>query len=151
MRYLIIMCLSACCQLQAQQVLPKQAKFNVRLSFLVVPAFSPLFTVEARATQKLTLQAETNFINTHGINIKYFLATAMQGHYIFIGNAFLRSKNLRSDNGLSYLPYAGYGYAHWFGATKAWVWDSRIGIGPTLNANNNLVLPVIKTGIGRTF
>lgn len=29
--------------------------------------------------------------------------------------------------------------------------DSRIGIGRTINADKNTILPIIKTGIGKTF
>lgn len=129
----------------------KLPTFNIKLSFLVFPPFSPLLTLESRTFQNLTIQLETNFINTHGVNLKYFISERMNGHYIFVGNAFLESDYLRKDKKITFLPYAGYGYAYRFGKTKAWTFDSRIGIGQTLNADSNIILPVIKTGIGRTF
>jgi len=123
---------------------------NIRLSFLVFP-FTPLMTVELRTFHRLTVQAETNFVNTHGVNLKYYIKARMKGHYVFTGVAFVQNKLLREDRKITFLPYAGYGYALRFGKTKAWIFDSRIGIGPTVNANRNSVYPVIKTGIGRVF
>jgi hypothetical protein len=49
------------------------------------------------------------------------------------------------------LPYIGYGYAHRFGKNKDLIFDSRIGIGPTINADKNIIVPVLKTGIGKIF
>jgi hypothetical protein len=135
--------------LKAQTFESKSPTLNVRLSFLVFPAFSPLLTLETRTFQNLTLQLETNFINTYGLNIKYFLDKRMNGHYIFIGNALLESENLRKDKKITFLPYAGYGYSYLF--SKNWLFDNRIGIGSTTNADKNMFSPVIKTGIGRVF
>ena len=68
-----------------------------------------------------------------------------------MGSAFIESDFLRKDKNITLLPYAGYGYAHRFGRTNAWTFDSRLGIGVTTNADKNTVLPLLKTGIGRTF
>lgn len=124
---------------------------NIRLSFLVFPTVSPLLTLEVRTIDKLTLQVETNFNNTHGINIKYFTKQVMNGHCFFAGTAFLESDYLRKDKKTTYLPYLGYGYAHRFGKKTHWIFDNRLGIGRTLNADKNIITPVFKTGIGRTF
>jgi hypothetical protein len=138
-------------EIKAQTYLGKQPIFNARLSFLVFPPFSPLLTLETRALQNLTVQLETNFVNTHGINMKYFFDQPMNGHYLFVGNAFIKSEYLRKDKAIAYLPYLGYGYAYRFGKANAWTLDSRLGIGPTTNADKNIILPVIKTGIGKTI
>ena len=138
-------------KVQSQITEPKLPTVNIRLSFLVFPPLIPLLTFEVRTIDKLTLQLETNFVNTHGVNLKYFTKERMNGHYLFVGTAFLESDFLRKDKNITFLPYAGYGYAHRFGKTNQWVFDSRLGIGRTLNADENLILPVLKTGIGRTF
>jgi hypothetical protein len=44
-----------------------QPTANVRLSFLLFP-FTPLLTVEIRTIGNLTIQGESNFVNTHGAN-----------------------------------------------------------------------------------
>lgn len=123
---------------------------NVRLSFLMFP-FSPLLTVEVRLVNKLSLQLESNFTNTHGVNAKYYMRTGLEGHYVFSGLALVNNKLLRDDDRTVFLPYAGYGYASRFGTKKRWTFDSRVGIGATTNATINSVYPVIKTGIGRVF
>jgi hypothetical protein len=123
---------------------------NVRLSFLVVP-FTPLLTVEVRTIGNVTLQCESNFVNTHGANLKYFLKNRMDGQYVFTGIALVENKRLRADEQATFLPYAGYGYAHRFGNKHHWTFDNRIGIGSTTNADNNAVYPVLKTGIGYSF
>ena len=128
----------------------KQPIANVRLSFLLFP-FSPLLTVEAKIVGNLTLQAETNFTNTHGLNLKYYLKETMNKNYVFVGTAFVSNDFLRKDLKSTILPYIGYGYAYRFGHNKAWTFDSRLGIGSTTNADKNSVYPVIKTGIGRAF
>ena len=128
----------------------KQPIANVRLSFLLFP-FSPLLTVEVKTNGNLTLQAETNFTNTHGLNLKYYLRETMNESYVFVGTAFVSNDFLRKDLKLTTLPYIGYGYAYRFGHNKAWTFDSRLGIGSTINADKNSVYPVIKTGIGRVF
>ena len=133
-----------------QNVEPKIPNANVRLSFLLFP-FTPLLTLEVRTFGNVTLQLETNFVNTHGANLKYFFKNRMDGHYVFVGSAFVENKLLREDLKATILPYVGYGYAYRFGKTKAWTFDSRFGIGATTNADNNGIYPVIKTGIGRTF
>jgi hypothetical protein len=137
-------------QLYAQGTEPEIPNANVRLSFLLFP-FSPLFTVEVRTFGSVTLQVETNFVNTHGANLKYFIRYRMEGHYAFVGTAFVENKLLRKDLKATILPYTGYGYACRFGKTKAWTFDNRFGIGATTNADKNSIYPVIKTGIGRTF
>jgi hypothetical protein len=134
---------------QSQELKPPLV--NVRLSFLVFPPFSPLLTVETGLIKNLTAQVETNFVNTHGINLKYFFEERMKGSYAFVGSAFIESDFLRKDKNITFLPYLGYGYAHRFGASKAWIFDSRLGLGATINADKNTILPVLKTGIGRTF
>lgn len=123
---------------------------NLRATILLFPT-TPLLTLEVRTTGNLTLQLESNFINTHGINLKYFLNKRMNKSYVFTGIAFVENDLLREDGHLTLLPYAGYGYALRFGNKKQWTFDSRIGFGPTLNADTNGVYPVLKTGIGRIF
>lgn len=152
MRTIIFLCVVCMFStLQAQTNEPKLPIGNVRLSFLIFPPFTPLLTLEMRTFDKITIQLETNFINTHGINLKYFIKERMNGHFVFVGTAFLESDFLRKDKSITFLPYAGYGYAYRFGKSNAWTFDSRLGIGRTTNADNNLILPVLKTGIGRTF
>lgn len=152
MRILIFLCLfSISTKLQAQTNEPKLPIANIRLSFLIFPPFTPLLTLEMRTLDKLTIQLETNFINTHGVNLKYFVAERMNGHFMFIGTAFIENDFLRKDKNITLLPYAGYGYAHRFGKSNAWTFDSRLGIGITTNADNNAIYPVLKTGVGRTF
>jgi hypothetical protein len=121
---------------------------NIRLSFLLFP-FSPLMTLEVRTIGKLTVQGETNFTHTHGVNLKYYTTQRMEKSYFFIGSAFVSNALLRTDKKPTTLLYGGYGYAHIF--KKNWTFDSRIGIGPTLNADKNSVYPVIKLGAGRRF
>ncbi len=137
--------------LQAQIAENQLTKINARLSFLIFPPFSPLLTLETKTFKNLTLQLETNFVNTHGVNLKYFTKQAMNGSYLFVGTAFVENTFLRKDNQITFLPYTGYGYAYRFGKSKAWTWDSRLGIGQTTNADNNAIYPVLKTGIGRIF
>ena len=137
--------------LQAQTNETKLPTINVRLSFLVFPPFSPLLTVETRTFQNLTLQVETNFVDTHGVNLKYFIKERMSGSYLFVGTAFIENDFLRKDKKITVLPYTGYGYAHRFGKRNTWIFDSRLGIGRTTNADNNAIYPVLKTGIGRVF
>jgi hypothetical protein len=127
-----------------------QPTANVRFSFLLFP-FTPLLTLEVRTIGNFTIQAETNFVNTHGANLKYFIKDRMDGDYIFTGIALVENKLLRADIKTTFLPYAGYGYAYRFGNKKQWTFDNRIGIGATTNADKNSVYPVIKTGIGRIF
>lgn len=141
----------ACLTSQAQISNPKPSNINIRLSFLVFPPFSPLLTFEVKTIENLTLQLESNFVNTHGVNLKYYVSERMNGHYWFVGTAFLKSDYLRKDKNITFLPYAGYGFAHRFGKSNRWTFDSRLGIGGTVNADKNLILPVLKTGIGRTF
>jgi hypothetical protein len=119
---------------------------NIRLSFLLFP-FSPLMTLEVRTIGNLTLQGETNFVHTHGVNIKYYTTERMEKSYFFVGSAFVSNALLRSDKKPTTLLYAGYGYAQIF--KNNWTFDSRIGIGPTLNADKNSVYPVIKLGVGK--
>ena len=134
----------------AQHEVEPEPTLNIRLSFLLFP-FTPLLTVETRTIGNLTLQLETNFIDTHGANLKYFTRDSMDGNYFFTGIALVENKLLREDEQITFLPYVGYGYAHRFGKNKQWTFDSRIGIGTTINADNNAIYPVIKTGIGRVF
>ncbi len=75
---------------QAQTIKEKQFTANARLSFLLLPAFSPLLTLEMKAIKKSTIQLETNFINTHGLNYKYFFKERMNKHFVFLGTAFLK-------------------------------------------------------------
>lgn len=135
---------------KAQTEQPIIPTANVRLSFLIFP-FTPLLTVEVRSIGNLTLQFESNFVNTHGSNLKYFIKNRMDGHYVFTGVALVKNKLLRKDDKITFLPYAGYGYAHRLGNRKHWTFDNRIGIGATINADNNSIYPVIKTGIGYIF
>ena len=142
-----ILCIQNCF---AQTEKENNPTANVRLSLLLFP-FTPLLTVEVRTIGNVTLQLETNFVNTHGANLKYFIKNRMDGHYVFTGIALVENKLLRQDKKITFLPYAGYGYAYRFGNKKQWTFDNRIGIGATTNADNNGIYPVIKTGIGRTF
>ena len=127
-----------------------QSNVNLRISFLMVP-FTPLLTLETRTVGHLTVQLESNFRDTHGVNLKWYPQQRMQGGYLFTGKAWVQNSELRDDERLTLLPYAGGGFAWRFGRQKAWIWDTRLGIGPTLNADRNFVLPVIKSGLGRTF
>jgi hypothetical protein len=86
---------------------------NVRLSFLLFP-FSPLMTVEVRTIGNVTVQGETNFIHTHGVNLKYYTTQRMEKSYFFIGSAFVSNALLRADKKPTTLLYGGYGYAHIF-------------------------------------
>jgi hypothetical protein len=152
MRIVILFCLLfTVLKVQAQTNTTKLPTANIRLSFLIFPPVTPLLTFEMRTLEKLTVQLETNFINTHGINLKYFIEERMNGHFLFVGSAFIESSFLRKDKTITFLPYAGYGYAQRFGKSNAWTFDSRLGIGTTTNADKNIILPVLKTGIGRTF
>lgn len=148
----LILCLSVVIfPLKAQFPEPTLPTANLRLSFLIIPPFSPLLTFEMRTFPKITVQLETNFVNTHGVNIKYFTQERMNGHFIFAGTAFIQNDFLRKDLKTTFLPYAGYGYAHRFGDKNKWIFDNRFGIGATTNADKNGIYPVLKTGIGRTF
>lgn len=123
---------------------------NIRGSFLLFP-FTPLLTVETKVVSKLTFQVETNFKNIHGANLKWFTNKRMDKGYVFSGIAFVKNDRLRDDENYTFLPYVGYGYAYRFGKNNNWIWDSRFGLGRTLNAENNIIVPVIKTGWGRVF
>jgi hypothetical protein len=131
--------------LQAQN---NEPFMNVRLSFLLFQ-FSPLLSLEVRTIGNLTVQGETNFTNTHGVNLKYYTTQRMGKSYLFVGSAFVSNAFLRKDKKPATLLYGGYGYAHIF--KNDWVFDSRLGIGPTINADTNSVYPVIKLGIGKRF
>lgn len=137
---------------QFSQNLEQKIPFaNIRLSFLVFPPITPLLTIEFRTFDKVTMQIETNFVNTHGANLKYFLKERMNKDFLFIGTAFVANDFLRKDLKTTFLPYLGYGYAYRFGKNNDWIFDSRIGLGRTINADKNTIIPVIKTGIGKTF
>lgn len=127
------------------------ATFSLRLSVLLFPPATPLLTVEFRAIDAVTVQLETNFVGTHGINIKYFVNQPMSGTYLFAGNAIVASRQLRADGSVALLPYVGGGYAHRFGSAHQWNLDTRVGFGSTINADENLWLPVVKTGLGYVF
>jgi hypothetical protein len=144
---ILILLLNKCAYCQI--VNNKLPLINIRASFLLVPNITPLLTVETGIRKNITLQLETNFKNTHGANLKYYPKKRMSKDYIFLGNAILKSSYLRSDNKLTLLPYLGYGYAYRFGKLKNGVLDARLGLGHTLNAMNNIILPVIKIGVGR--
>jgi hypothetical protein len=152
MKQIIILCLLLTSIIsRGQNVEPKTPTLNIRVSFLVFPSFSPLLSLEIRTLENTTVQLESNFLDTHGVNLKCFFKERMKKHYCFIGNAFIESDYLRKDKTTTFLPYVGYGYAYRLGKSEAWIFDSRIGIGRTLNADKNTLLPVVKTGIGRTF
>ncbi|MCZ8354711.1 MAG: hypothetical protein O9340_08250 [Cyclobacteriaceae bacterium] len=133
---------------QTNEVL--SARGNVRVSFLLYP-FTPLVTVEARVFHKVTLQLESNFSTTHGINIKFFQSNDLKKYYFFTGLAFVENKLLREDLQNTLLPYAGVGFAKRFGKSKQWTFDNRFGIGRTIQADENGFYPVIKSGVGRVF
>lgn len=135
----------------SQETNHKEPLVNVRLSFLVFPPITPLLTLELRTINKLTVQLETNFVNTHGVNLKYFTKQTMNQDYLFIGSAFVESDYLRKDLKTTFIPYLGYGYVYRFGKNNDWIVDSRIGLGQTLNADSKIFLPIIKTGVGKTF
>ncbi len=134
----------------SQAIHPKVPSVNVRLSVLIFP-FSPLLTLEVKMLGETTVQLETNFKNTHGVNLKYYLKDSMDKDFLFIGTALVKNKLLRQDLQLTLLPYLGYGYAYRFGKSKNWILDNRFGIGITTNSDNNGLYPILKTGIGRTF
>lgn len=135
---------------QAQLKPVSNSSINVRMSLLMYP-FTPIVTIEVRTIRQLTIQFETNFENTHGVTLKYFIKNRMDGHYAFTGLALVENNVLRRDKKTTYLFYTGYGYAHRFGNRHQWTFDNRIGIGPTINADKNFVYPVIKSGIGYIF
>lgn len=113
--------------------------------------FTTILTVEVVIIVSLTIQAETNFLNTQGINLKYFIKNRMDRHFVFIGVALVENELLRAYKKTRFLLYAGYGYAYRFGNKNQWVFDNRIALGATTNADRNSIHPVIKTGIGRIF
>ena len=76
---------------------------NLRVSILLFPT-TPLLTLEVRTFGKLTLQFESNFDHTHGINAKYFLEKRMDGSYLFVGSAFVENRLLRTDLKSTFLP-----------------------------------------------
>jgi hypothetical protein len=120
---------------------------NVRLSFLAFPA-TPLLTVEVRVLPHITLQAETNFIGIHGLNLKYFASRDLDGPYVFVGNAWVKHPMLRAEGGYTWLPYTGGGYSMPFGG-GSWVADGRAGLGAALGADRFGIYPVVKVGVGR--
>lgn len=149
--FFLILIFFICCKNTYSQINgTENPTINLRASILLFPT-TPLLTLEVRTTGNFTLQFESNFVNTHGINIKYFLNERMNKSYVFSGIAFVENELLRTDGKATLLPYLGYGYAYRFGNKSNWIFDSRIGIGPTLNADTNSVYPVIKTGIGIIF
>lgn len=126
----------------------KEPILNVRLSFLLFP-FTPLLSVEVKTFNKITVQGETNFVHTHGVNLKWFPKHIMRDNYFFIGSAFVENALLRKDKKSTILPYVGAGYAHNF--NNNWLIDGRLGIGRTLNADKNSIYPIAKIGVGRLF
>ncbi len=127
---------------------PAQPAVSIRLSALLFP-FTPLLSVECRTIGSVTIQGETNFVHTHGLNLKYYLQTPLAKSYVFVGSAFVKNRLLRQDEESTILPYAGWGYAYIF--DQNWVFDGRIGLGPTLNADRNSIYPVVKVGVGKRF
>jgi hypothetical protein len=124
---------------------------SVRLSFLLFPPATPLLTVEVSTFDTVTVQLETNFIDTHGCNLKYFLDSNMDGAYVFGGSALVAKPGLRKDGELTWLPYVGGGYAYRFGSARRWDVDTRFGFGRTVNADSDRALPIVKAGIGYVF
>jgi hypothetical protein len=96
----LIFCFHNCFAQTEKEINPTA---NVRLSFLLFP-FTPLLTVEVRTIGNITLQLETNFVNTHGANLKYFVKNRMDGHYVFTGIALVENKLLRQDKKITFLP-----------------------------------------------
>lgn len=135
---------------RAQNPAEMPSRVNARLSFLVVP-FSPLLSLEISVVKRLTLQVETNFKNTHGLNMKYYLQNRMQTHYVFVGTAFMQHPELGNKGELALLPYAGYGYALRFGNSRRWIFDSRLGLGALRLDGRLSPFPVLKSGIGITY
>lgn len=148
--FVLVICAFAFSIAQAQNKPDNAPVATVRVSFLIFP-FTPLLTVEVKTVGNMTLQFESNFVSTHGANLKYFMKHRMDGHYVFAGTALVKNKLLRSDGHITFLPYAGYGYAHRFGNHNTWTFDNRIGIGSTTNADRNAIYPVIKSGLGYIF
>ncbi|TAE24446.1 MAG: hypothetical protein EAZ91_20470 [Cytophagales bacterium] len=147
MRALLALIVS-CWLMETADAQVRQPIISLRASVLLVP-FTPLLTVECRVVENLSLQGETNFSRIHGVNLKYYLIDPLQKTYVFVGSAFVESTTLRRDRQSTVLPYVGAGYAHVF--HKNWVIDSRLGIGRTINADQNSIYPIIKTGIGKRF
>ena len=121
---------------------------SVRASVLLFPV-TPLLTLEVKALGPLTLQGETNFGRTHGLNARWYLRPPLRGGYVFVGSAWVRHNRLRQDGRPTVLPYAGCGHAWPLGAR--WTLDARAGLGPALNADVRRVYPVVKVGAGRIF
>lgn len=130
----------------AQQTPLHAPLLNVRASFLAFP-FTPLLSLELRLLPHLTMQAETNFWNVHGLNFKAYAHSDLNGPYFFVGNAWVKHRALRQDGGFSILPYTGVGYAVPFGV--GWRADVRLGAGPMLFSERKGVYPVLKFGIGK--
>ena len=105
MKYLILfICVFASQMANAQSLPDINPTVNVRLSFLVFP-FTPLLDVEVRTIGNLTLQLESNFVNTHGANLKYFIHNRMDGHYVFTGIALVENKLLRKDEKITFKKF----------------------------------------------
>ena len=146
-RFLFFGCCCWLC-LSASYAQPASPVINIRLGALLVP-FTPLLSIESRLFGSLTVQGETNLVHTHGLNLKYYLKSPLEKGYVFIGSAFVQNRLLRQDGRSTTLPYMGWGYAHIFG--QNWVFDGRIGVGSTINADQNGVYPIIKAGVGKRF
>jgi len=124
------------------------SKFSLRATGLQYPS-TLLLTVEAAVYKSFSFQLETNFTNTHGVNIKYWVKTPLNNAYLFAGNAWVINRELREDLRFAYLTYTGVGYAHRW--RRNWVLDSRFGLGPLWNSDSRGVFPVIKIGVGKSW
>ncbi|MEM6541550.1 MAG: hypothetical protein AAF634_10330 [Bacteroidota bacterium] len=69
---------------------------------------TPLLTIATRTFGNLTLQFESNFVNTLGLNLNYFSADRMHESYLFTGLTFVENELLRKDVQIIFLPYLGY-------------------------------------------
>lgn len=150
MRFLLVIFLICMKNAYSQIDAIENPTINLRASILLFPT-TPLLTLEVKTIGNATIQIESNFINTYGVNLKYFLKNRMKDSYIFLGNAFVKNSLLRKDEKITFLPYLGYGYAYRFGSRLKWTADSRFGLGITTNADSNNIYPIIKIGIGRVF
>lgn len=127
---------------------PPREVFSLRATWLAFPS-QIVLTAEVSVFNQVGLQFETNFRNTHGMNLKYYLMENFSMTYVFVGSGLLQDQRLREGNKSALLTYAGFGYSHRW---HRWIADSRIGLGPIWRFEQDpLVVPVLKVGIGRVF
>lgn len=127
---------------------PTREVFSLRATWLAFPS-QVVLTAEVSVFNKVGVQVETNFRNTHGINLKYYLVEDFSMTYVFLGSGLLQDERLREGDKSALLTYAGFGYSQRW---RRWIADSRIGLGPIWRFEQDpLVVPVLKVGFGCVF